>query len=371
MGQINDIFRKYYPAYFAKFGDKVPQNHQKIASYLTNCRTGAYGVSQFECDDCNEVHTVSNGCGSRNCPNCQQHKNYEWAEKQKDKLLPVNYFMVTFTVPQEVRKFIRSNQKFAYNALFKAGSQTLKTLLKNKRFVGADIAGFFGVLHTWGRDLNYHPHVHFIVPGGGLTKDSSEWKGAGKNFLIPVKAASKIFREKFIHEVAKIKLEKEIDSRARFKSWNVNIQAVGDGEKALDYLAPYVFKTAIADSRIVSYDESKVVIKVKRSGSKKIEHVTFSTMEFIRRFLQHVLPSGFMKVRHYGFLSSNPSITIEALRLLIDGNEVADINTHRVWATLQSFVKKEPKKPPRKLKCSCGSTNLKFIFHTWQPINSD
>ena len=195
------------------------------------------------------------------------------------------------------------------------------------------------------------------MPGGGLSKDKSEWKSSNKKFLIPVKAASMIFRAKFYEAIQKEGLE--LDSSMRYKGWNVNVQAMGNGRKALDYLAPYVFKVAISDSRIVYHDQEKVVIKVKRSDTKKIIHVTFTPFEFIRRFLQHTLPSGFMKVRHYGFLSANPALPIDDIRRMID----------ELWTELELLAKREePEPPPRSLQCSCGSCNLKLIFSTWRNI---
>lgn len=358
MGKIADILRKHFPAYLEKFGDKVPPQHIKAVEAIMNCRTGVFGVSLFECECCGVIHTVSNCCGNRHCPSCQQHKNDQWVAKQKKKLLPVDYFMVTFTVPSEVRSFIRSNQKLCYATMFKAASATLKKLMKDDRHVGAHTAGFLGVLHTWGRDLNYHPHLHFIVPGGGLSKDKTQWKSSGKKFLLPVKAASKIFRAKFHEEMEKVGLLEKIDQSVRRSGWHVNVQAMGNGEKALDYLAPYVFKVAIADSRIVCHDDEKVVIKVKRTGSKKVEQMKLTPFEFIRRFLQHVLPDGFMKVRHYGFLSSNPAVPLNDIRRLID----------ELWTELQLLGNREKVEPPRKYQCGCGSHQLKFIFHTWQNV---
>lgn len=357
MGAIAEILRTHFGAYLKAYGDKVPAQHVKAANAIINCRTGAYGVSLFECEHCGEMHTVNNCCGNRHCPSCQQHKNFDWVRKQKDKLLPVPYFMVTFTVPQQVRRFIRSNQKVCYASMFKAASETLKKLMKDQRHVGAETPGFLGVLHTWGRDLNYHPHIHFIIPGGGLSKDKSEWKSSGKKFLIPVEAASTIFRAKFYDAVEKEGLGDEIDRSMRFKGWNVNVKAMGDGQKALDYLAPYVFKVAISDSRIVCHDAQKVVIKVKRTDTKKVEQVAFTPFEFIRRFLQHVLPDGFMKVRHYGFLSANPALPIDDIRRMID----------ELWTELELLAKREePQPPPQSLQCGCGSHKLKFIFHTWR-----
>ena len=357
---IFDIFHAHWQAYLAKYGVKIPYQHIKAAEALMGCRTGAFGVSLFQCEDCDEVHTVNNCCGNRHCPSCQQQKGYAWLDKQNEKRLPVEYYMATFTVPSQVREFIRSNQKICYSAMFKAASDTIKVLMKDPKYAGADTAGFLGVLHTWGRDLCYHPHIHFIVAAGGLSKDKKEWKSCKPKYLIPVNAASEIFRAKFYDEIDQAGLGDKIDRSVRYKGWNVNIESKGDGENALNYLAKYVFKVGISDSRIVCHDDKKVVVRVKRSDTGVVENVKFKHLEFIRRFLQHVLPDGFMKVRHYGFLSPNASVPINDIRKMID----------ELWTALEVLAKREePEPPPKKsYKCECGSYKLKFIFHTWRSV---
>ena len=358
---IFDILDNHWHAYVEKYGDAIPSHHVRVAEAILSCRTGAFGVSMFECEDCGEVHTVNNCCGNRHCPSCQQHKGYEWLEKQNAKRLPVEYFMVTFTVPKEVRMFIRSNQKICYNAMFKAASETLKKLMKDPKYVGTEMPGFMGVLHTWGRDLCFHPHIHFIVPGGGLSKDKKEWLSSRSKYLINVKAASAIFRAKFFAEIEKAGLGAKIDYSVRYSGFNVNCESKGDGENALNYLAKYVFKVGISDSRIVSHNDEQVVIRVTRSDTGVVENVKFKPLEFIRRFLQHVLPDGLMKVRHYGFLSPNSSVPINDIRRMID----------ELWTELELLANREkPEPPPPKYECKCGSHKLKFMWHCWQIAES-
>ena len=233
------------------------------------------------------------------------------------KLLPCPYFLVTFTVPEELRLLIRGHQKWAYSVMFNAGSAALKKLLKDKRFVGADQSGFFGVLHTWGRILQYHPHIHFVVPGGGLSKDRSKWMASKPNFLVHVKALSIIYKAKFRDAVKQAGLLDRIDSGVWRRDWVVNSQAVGSGKWTLRYLSRYVFRVAISNSRIISYDNHQVTFKYRKVKNSRSRRMSLDAMEFIRRFLQHVLPTGFMKIRHYGFLSPNAATSIQKIRELI------------------------------------------------------
>ena len=260
---------------------------------------------------------VGRSCGNRHCPTCQHEKTQAWLEKQTDRLLPCPYFLVTFTLPAELREFARNHQRVAYSALFEASSAALRALAADPKFVGTDRLGFFGVLHTWGRTLEYHPHVHYVVPGGGIDKDGGRWLPSRTDFLVPVKALSILFRAKFRDILAREGLLPLVSPAAWKRDWVVNSQATGDGRASLRYLAPYVFRVAIGNHRIVSCEDDHVVFTYRRVGSNRPRQMTLDAMEFVRRFLQHVLPAGFQKVRHYGFLSPNSRITIEAVRWLV------------------------------------------------------
>lgn len=232
-------------------------------------------------------------------------------------LLPCSYFLITFTLPEELRPFIRSNQQAAYSAMFSAASSSLKTLAEDKRFIGTEKTGFTGVLHTWGRQLQYHPHIHFIVPGGGLSEDGNKWLPSKPDFFIRVEPLSIIYRARFRDAMKQAGLYHSIDPTVWSKDWVVHSKAVGDGRASLKYLAPYVFRVAISNARIVGYDNHQVTFRYRKTGSNRLRSMTLDAMEFIRRFLQHVLPHGFMKIRHYGLLSSNSSEPIEKVRELI------------------------------------------------------
>jgi len=306
---IQQLFRTHGAAYLDRFGERMPANHRKVIHAICNCGTGLYGQHSFSCDQCGELHCVDSSCGNRHCPTCQAGKSDEWLEKQEAKALPVNYFMVTFTVPQELRRLIRANhQKVCYDALFKAAAGAMKKLAKDPRFVGCDTTGFTGILHTWTRQLAYHPHVHFIVPGGGIDKEGKEWKGSRADFFIHAKPLSAIYRAKFMAELKKEGLV--APPCVWDPDWVVDCRHVGNGKAALKYLAQYVFRVAIAPSRILRVAEGRVWFKYQRSGEKKWRTCKLEIFEFMRRYLQHVLPHGFTKVRHYGFLASNAKVPL-------------------------------------------------------------
>ena len=209
------------------------------------------------------------------------------------------------------------------------------------KYVGTDRLGFFGVLHTWGRTLEYHPHVHYVVPGGGLSADGRRWLPSRADFLVPAKALSIVFRAKFRDILAREGLLELVDPAVWRRDWVVHSQAAGDGRESLRYLAPYVFRVAIGDHRIVSCDDGKVTFTYRRVGSNRPRKMTLDAMEFLRRFLQHVLPAGFQKVRHYGFLSPNSGTSLEAVRWLIT------LHNGGVF-TLLAMLTAPPARPPRR-----------------------
>ena len=314
MQTINEIFKTFGPEYINSFGTSMPNNHKKVIDAIISCRTKACGMVVYECTKCGTMHTTFRSCGNRHCPKCQNHKIKLWVEKQMKNQLPVHYFMITFTVPEQIRYFIRSNQKAAYAGMFKASSGALKKLTPDPKYIGGDIPGFFGALHTWGRQLQYHPHIHYIVPGGAVTKNDGKWHSSRNNFYLPVKALSKIFKAKFHDEMKKADLLTSIPLEAWKINWNVNCQAIGNSTKGIKYLAPYVFKVAISDNRIIKVENRKVFFKYKKTKSNRFRTMQLDVMEFIRRFLQHVLPTGFMKIRYYGFLHPSSGISLELIK---------------------------------------------------------
>jgi len=295
MGAIAEIFREFAPEYLRRFGDTMPQEHRKVIDAILLCRTEENGSVVYRCEECGLNHVLNRSCGNRHCPQCQSHKTTQWLERQMERMLPGHHFMMTFTVPEELRDFIRSNQRICYAALFAASSAAMKKLCLDPRHVGGDLPGFFGVLHTWGRQLQYHPHIHYVVPGGAISTANGSWRRSGEHFFLPVKALSTIFRAKFRERMEKAGLGDAIPKEVWLKAWNVNSQAVGNSEASIKYLAPYVFRVAISDHRIVKVGNGKVFFRYRKQKSYRERTMELDAMEFLRRFLQHVLPSGFIR----------------------------------------------------------------------------
>jgi hypothetical protein len=316
MTTLRDIFNAFAPEYLER-SPHLPTSHRKVISAIQNCQSGHYGHSLYQCPRCGGHHRVNHSCGNRHCPQCQQHKTQQWLEHHLEKQLPGPHFLLTFTVPETLRPFIRSHQRLAYQAMFQASATALKRLAKDPRFIGTDLPGFTGVLHTWGRQLQYHPHIHYIVPGGGLSADRAAWLPSRANFFVPVKALSPIYRALFQEEMRHAGLLEHIDPQVWAIPWNVHSQAKHHGHSAFTYLAPYVFKVAISNRRIVSLNDRTVTFTYRKVGSARPRTAHLDAMEFLRRFLQHVLPDGFMKVRHFGFLHASCALPLATIRLMM------------------------------------------------------
>ena len=318
MAHIQEIFKTYAPAYIRQYGDRMPKNHIKAVNAITSCRTAAAGIVIYDCVECGRPHMRFLSCGNRHCSLCQSHKTRQWLEKQIDRQMPGHHFMITFTVPEQLREVIRGHQRTAYEAMFAASSQTLKIFAADPRYVGGNLPGFFGVLHTWGRQLQYHPHIHYVVTGGAVSVSDGRWHPSSQAFFAPVNAMSLIFRAKLKELFRNQGLYSNIDPDVWQKGFNVNCQAMTGSHQSIRYLAPYVFKVAITDRRIIAVENDVVRFRYKKSGSQRWRTMTLATDEFIRRFLQHVLPTGFMKIRYFGFMGSKPSVRRDQVRALIE-----------------------------------------------------
>jgi hypothetical protein len=301
MIEVAEIFRLHGPAYREKFGNRMLPSHRRAMQNIETCRTASLGGQLYYCAQCQEQRYSYHSCKNRHCPKCQNEQANVWLQEQNDLLLPTHHFLVTFTLPAELRPLARSHQKTIYNLLFRASSTALQQLAQDPRFVGGRL-GMVGVLHTWTRQLLYHPHVHYIVTGGGLT-DDGRWRTARKDFLVPVKALSPIFRAKFRDALKQTELFAQVDARVWHKDWVVHSESVGSGQPAFQYLAPYIFRVAISNNRLRSLQQGTVTFSYKESATDQLKRCTLSAEEFIRRFLQHVLPPRFIKVRYYGLLS--------------------------------------------------------------------
>ena len=292
MNTVAELFRAYAQVYIERFGGTMSRERRKVVEDIAGCRTPAAGTAVYGCATCGEKRFVHLGCGNRHCPNCQRDKSRRWLERALAKVLPGVYFLVTFTVPAELRSFLRRYRREGYGTMFTASAETLKGVLANPKYCGTDLPGFFGVLHTWSRRLEYHPHIHNVLPGGGLDRESGLWRTvATDDYLAPGGILSRLYRAKFLAETERLGLLDHIPRKARSKAWNVHVQPVGrTSEGVIKYLAPYVFRVAIADSRVVGVENDMVTFTYKSSATGQLQRETLHALEFIHRFLQHVLP---------------------------------------------------------------------------------
>ena len=322
MTTVAEIFGRYGPAYRAKYGPLMLPSHQRAMADIEQCRTRPLGGHVYYCEKCEAYVYSYHSCQNRHCPQCGHEAGQRWLEHQQQFRLPVSYFMVTFTLPEELRGVARSHQKLIYNLLFRLSAAALQELAWDPRFVGGQI-GMVGVLQTWARDMSYHPHVHYLVPGGGLAADVQTWLPSRQDFLVHVKPLSKLFRGKFRAALEKTDWYDQVPNCVWHKDWVVHCEAVGSGEAALKYLAPYIFRVALSNRRIVKVENDEVTFWYQDSKTKKRRYCTLPAAEFIRRFLQHVLPKGFVKVRYYGLFSPSYRSVLRQLRLWLPCPELS------------------------------------------------
>ncbi len=315
MLEVADIFRLHGPAYRQQFAARLLPSHRRAMQDIEHCRTAARGGQLYFCTQCQAQRYSYHSCKNRHCPKCGNEQANQWLQAQHNLLLPIPYFFVTFTLPQQLRPLARSNQKLFYNLLFRAAAQALLKLAQDPRFIGGTL-GMVGVLHTWTRQLLYHPHVHFIVTGGGLTP-TGRWRAAPADFLVHEKPLAIIFRAKLRDGLKQAALFADVDPQVWKKDWLIDCRPVGNGAAAFKYLAPYIFRVALSNHRLLKLQEGLVTFKYKDSASKQIRCCTIAAQEFIRRFLQHVLPPGFVKVRYYGLLSPSNRPRLAQIRALL------------------------------------------------------
>lgn len=301
MTTLGDIFRRYGPAYRARFGSSLSDSQLQALQAIAQCRTEALGGQLFLCPACQTTRYSYHSCRNRHCPTCQQDASERWLAEQQALLLPVPYFLVTFTLPAELRAVARQHPETIYPLLFHASASALQRLAHDPRFLGGQI-GMLGVLQTWTRDLRYHPHIHFLVPALALAPEGKRWLVGKRDFLVHVKPLGQLFRAKFRTGLAKTPLLREVNGRARKQSWVVDCRPVGSGATALKYLAPYIFRIALSNNRIERLANDEVTFRYTDGKTGQKKRSTLPVDAFISRFLAHVLPKGFVKVRYYGLL---------------------------------------------------------------------
>jgi len=320
--ELADIFRQAGPTYRLDHADALSSGQRRVMRAIETCRTAALGGHVEQCDGCGYQRISFNSCRNRHCPKCQSLVRAQWLQDRKAELLPVEYFHLVFTMPQELAAIAHQNRAVVYDILFRATAETLRTIAADSRHLGAQI-GFIAILHTWGQNLMHHPHLHCVVPGGGLSPDGQRWIACRPGFFLPVRVLSRLFRRLFL-ELLRQAFERQelhffntlatLEDPGAFARYLVPVAQAewvvyakppfGGPEHVLEYLGRYTHRVAIANSRLLKFADGAVTFKWKDYHESRNKVMALDAQEFIRRFLLHVLPSGFQRIRHYGLLAN-------------------------------------------------------------------
>jgi hypothetical protein len=319
--EVAEIFRQHGPAY--RQSQRLPRHHLRVMRAIEICRTAALGGHRDQCDHCGHLEISYNSCRNRHCPKCQTLRKEQWIEARCKDLLPIEYFHVVFTIPSELNPLVLNNRKVLYDLLFRAASETLLELAQDPKHLGATV-GIIGILHTWGQNLMDHPHLHCIVTGGGLSSDGSRWVSCRKGFFLPVRVLSSLFRGKFLDllkeyfqsgqlvfpgRLSQLKGPGDFETFRRqlyHKKWVVYCKPPFDGAKGvLQYLGRYTHRIAISNNRILTIRDGQVSFLWRDyADDNRQKTMMLKTEEFIRRFLLHVLPARYVRIRHFGLLAN-------------------------------------------------------------------
>ncbi len=348
--KLSSIINQYHKAFTIKHADTLLPGHLKAMSAINNCRTPDSGELYVQCTDrdCNHTEWRPLSCGHRNCPKCQNHEASQWIDRQQAKLLPVPYFMVTFTLPYELRSLTWYNQKKLFTIFFLCASSTLKGFGLNPNKLGAEI-GMTMVLHTHSRRLDFHPHIHVIVPGGGVNKQRRQWKKKKGKYLFNEQAMAKVFRARFLTALNETGFS---IPRGVPKKWVVDCEHVGKGITALKYLSKYLYRGVISEKNIISNQNGEVTFKYIESKTGNTKYRTIKGKDFLKLIMQHVLPKGFRRVRDYGFLHGNAKKLLLIVQLI-----------------LHVVIKEMEKRSRPVFKCPCCKSSmviLGFRRTTWK-----
>ncbi len=368
MNEVQDVFRLYGEAYREKHKLSVPL--LKVMSAIERCRTAELGAHSDVCEDCGHIRISYNSCRDRHCPKCQFLARERWIQNRNYDLLNVGYFHVVLTIPDTLNMLTFQNQREVYSIFFRAAAEAMQELSANKKYLGAQI-GITSILHTWGQNLCYHPHIHCIVPGGGIDP-LGKWKSSSRKFFLPVKVLSRLFRGKFLYYLAKAKLELQggLEELSDSVGWSEFLSALYKQEwfvycKApfknaacvVNYLGRYTHRVAIANSRIQSVADGLVTFKWKDyKDEQKWKVMTISAEEFIRRFLMHILPRRFMKIRHYGFLGNRGKIMRLKICKELTGTSILPKIKLTTAQLVQRLTGVDPSVCP-----ACGSDKIKRL----------
>jgi hypothetical protein len=318
---VADVFREFAAEYLAKYGASIEE--ERVLRAIVGCKTAALGGHKASCSECDYEAFFYNSCRDRHCPKCQGAARAEWLEKRTSELLETPYFHVVFTLPEAFAPIALRNKRLLYGLLFRASAETLQKVARDPKHLGAEI-GVLSVLHTWGQTLNHHPHIHCVVPGGGFSLDRTSWVSTRESFFLPVRVLSRVFRGKFLsylrdaYDKGDLELPGKLAHLREKSAWIDFVRVLsrtdwvvyskppfGGPKQVLKYLARYTHRVAISNQRILAMGDDKVTFQYKDYRAGNVERtMTLAGTEFMRRFLQHVLPGSFHRIRYYGFLSN-------------------------------------------------------------------
>ena len=356
---FHELLVRQGPQYLQRFGSSMPGRQRRVLQRLLLCRTPALGGQLFACPDCGARHYRYHSCNDRHCPLCGQTDADQWLARQQSRLLlPANYFLVTFTVPEPLRHWIRSHPREGYDLLFQTSAQALQDLAAHPKHLGAGLA-MLGILHTWSRTLLYHPHVHYLAPGGGLSPDQRQWVPAREKFLLPVFPLSDHFRHLFYQALKKHYPQalRGLPPKIWKQRWVVHSQPVGSGQQALQYLSRYVFKTATGNRRLTLLPEGRVRWPYRDSASGQPAHLDLAPGELVRRFLQHVLPPAYCRVRLFGWFHPAAGLKLNRVRALLNQTPLLTQAERDAWRPRQDLfepchpLENPPVPPPQCPSC--------------------
>jgi len=354
---LSSIIKTFEQSFIARYGEKLLPSQRKALSAMRICRTTQSPKMLVGCTDCDHHLYVPHSCGHRNCPHCQAHESQQWLERQLKKQVPADYFLVTFTIPRELRDLAWQNQRKMYDIIIQCGWSTLKTFSQNDEQLQG-VPGAIAVLHTHSRRLDFHPHVHIVIPAGAIDREKRLWrtKKGKKPYLFEHTALANVFRARMLEAINKegLSLPKKYP-----KEWIVDCKFVGSGSKALVYLGRYLYRGVIQEKDIIACENGNVTFRYQDSTTKKTEYMTVTGEAFLLRLLQHVLPKGFRRARNFGFLHPNSKRLIQILQL------ICKLDPNRALAWIR-------KRPPMLCSC-CGGimtiiqTRIPSILTGWAP----
>jgi hypothetical protein len=361
--ELADVVRRFLGAYQEQFGHLMLPSHHRTLQDIAQCMTEDMGGGRYHCQDCDETFWCYHGCRNRSCPKCHGRQISEWLKSRSAEVLPCRYFHIIATVPSELRSLFLRYQKTLYGLLIKTAAETVRDLAAERRFVGAEV-GILAVLHTWTGQLHHHPHVHMLVTGGGVNANGAAWHDAPKEFLVPVKKLSPMIAKRFAAVLRKChpELFEQIPDKLWRRQWCSYCKPYGKGQDAvLNYLARYVFRVALTNRRLIAMDESHVTLRYKDRDTSQWRTVRIEGVQFLRRFLFHVLPKGFHKVRYYGLWHPCKRDRQARARLLLELTTAP--TTHSPAIPMGDIVDKTLEQSALShdhgVKCpKCGSMNL-------------